>query len=122
MTLHSYAGFDVHVNDEGFLLDANQWTPSVGEAIAAELGISLKPDHWVVINFAREDFAGSGKSPGLRRISGNTGVAIKQIYKMFPKGPGKLVARIAGTRLNRSPVVRLNPVTKVNTRQSNGAA
>jgi len=96
MSMHSYAGTEVQMNDEGFLTDAGQWTTGVGEAIAAQLGIALGPSHWEVINFAREDFAATGKSPGLRRIAANTSVPMKELYKLFPKGPGKLVARIAG--------------------------
>ena len=97
MTTQNYAGVDVALNDEGYLVDANQWSPDVCAAIAAEIGLSLTPSHWEVINFAREDFANTGKSPGLRRITSNTNVAMKEIYKLFPKGPGKLVARVAGT-------------------------
>ena len=62
----------------------------------SELGISLGPSHWEVINFAREDFAATGKSPGLRRIATNTSVVMKDLYKLFPKGPAKKAARCAG--------------------------
>lgn len=96
MSLHSYAGQDIQTNPEGFMVDANQWSPAVGEAIAAELGLALTPRHWEVVNFAREDFATTGKSPGLRRIAANTKVPMKELYELFPKGPGKLVARVAG--------------------------
>ena len=97
MTAHNYAGTLINVNDEGYLVDANQWTPAIGEAIASELGIPLDANHWEVINFAREDYANTGKSPGLRRIAANTHANMKSLYQLFPKGPGKLVARIAGT-------------------------
>jgi tRNA 2-thiouridine synthesizing protein E len=97
MTTQTYAGQPVSINDEGYLVDANQWTPAIGEAIASELGIALGANHWEVINFAREDYASTGNSPGLRRIAANTHAPIKALYSMFPKGPGKLVARIAGT-------------------------
>mgnify|MGYP003573176322 CR=1 FL=1 len=97
MTVKSYAGIDVDLDEQGYLTDATQWTPAVGEAIADELGVSLTPMHWEVVNFAREDYADRGQSPGLRRIVANTSAAMRDIYKMFPKGPGKLVARVAGT-------------------------
>jgi len=86
----------VLVDSEGYLTDTNQWTTEVGEAIAVSLSVSLTSVHWEVVHFAREDFAGNGKSPGLRRIAANTSVTIKELYALFPKGPGKLVARIAG--------------------------
>ena len=96
MTLANYAGTDVHLNTDGYLVDGNQWTTAIAEAIAGELGIALTPTHWEAVNFAREDFAQSGASPGLRRIAANTNVTIKDLYRLFPKGPGKLVARIGG--------------------------
>jgi len=97
MNAHMYAGIEVNTNTEGYLTDTGQWTPAIGEAIAHEIGIDLGPQHWEAINFVREDFAHSGKSPGLRRITANTSLDMKLLYKLFPKGPGKLVAKIAGT-------------------------
>ncbi len=96
MTQHNYAGTDVSVDTEGYLTDANVWTTAIAEAIANAVDVSLSPAHWEVVNFAREDFANTGKSPGPRRIAANTNVTIRELYKLFPKGPGKLVARIAG--------------------------
>ena len=90
-------GHTVELNDEGFLLDSSQWTPEVGEVIATEVGIApLSDKHWQVITFCREDAAREGQSPGLRRISKQSGVGMKDLYKLFPKGPGKLAARVSG--------------------------
>jgi tRNA 2-thiouridine synthesizing protein E len=87
----------VEVNDEGFMIDRDQWTPDLAEAIAAEAGIGpLTTEHWSVITFCREDAAREGHPPGLRRISKLSGVNTKQLYQLFPKGPGKLAAKIAG--------------------------
>ena len=49
-----------------------------------------------MIDFARADTAERGESPGPRRIAQAAGVGIKDLYALFPKGPGKLVAKIAG--------------------------
>ncbi len=90
-------GHTVEVNDEGFLLDSAQWTTEVGEALAREAGIAALTDkHWQVITYCREDAAREGASPGLRRISKQSGVGMKDLYKLFPKGPGKLAARVSG--------------------------
>ncbi|MCB1043165.1 MAG: TusE/DsrC/DsvC family sulfur relay protein [Acidobacteria bacterium] len=94
MTTATYT--HVAMDKDGYLLNPTEWTMDLGEAIADDLNIQLTPDHWRLINFAREDFASKGQSPGLRRIAQQTGVAIKQIYLLFPKGPGKLIAKIAG--------------------------
>jgi len=94
--LREYGGHQVTVNDEGFMTDATQWTPEIGEAIADDIGLTLTPDHWRVITFCREDAAREGQPPGLRRISKLSGVGTKELYALFPKGPGKMAARVAG--------------------------
>ena len=94
--LRDYRGHQVTVNDEGFMTDATQWTPEIGEGIAEEIGVRLTPDHWKVITFCREDAAREGQPPGLRRISKLSGVGTKELYALFPRGPGKLAARVAG--------------------------
>lgn len=93
----TYDGHAVEVNPEGFLVDSSQWTPALAESLARDTGIvPLTERHWKVITFCREDAAREGQPPGLRRISKLSGVDMKELYKLFPKGPGKLAARIAG--------------------------
>ena len=88
---------EIEVNAEGFLVDGSQWTPEIAEEIAGQAGIGpLTERHWKVIGFCREDAAREGQSPGLRRIAKNSGVGMKELYELFPKGPGKLAARVAG--------------------------
>ena len=90
-------GTTVTVDDEGYLADRNDWTPELADLLAKEEGIAdLTDRHWAVINFARDDFEAKGETPGLRRISKQAEVPTKELYKLFPKGPGKKVARIAG--------------------------
>jgi tRNA 2-thiouridine synthesizing protein E len=97
MHTHDYAGHALEVDPEGFLVDSADWTPEIGEAIAEEAGVgALTERHWRVISFCREDAAQQGQSPGLRRIAKHSGIGMKDLYKLFPKGPGKLAALIAG--------------------------
>ncbi len=87
---------NVEFDDDGFMVDPNAWTPEIGEAIAAREGIELTDRHWVVINFARQEFEKNGQPPTLRRITKTTDVSTKEIYKLFPGGPAKVAAKIAG--------------------------
>ena len=92
-----YNGVTVEINEEGFLTDSSQWTPEVASALAQEVGIAeLTDQHWKVITFCREDAAKQGTPPGLRRISKLSGVNMKDLYQLFPKGPGKLAAKVSG--------------------------
>lgn len=86
----------VAVNEEGYLLNPDDWTPEIAQAFAQEMGIDLTDRHWEVINFVRNYYKENGKSPTLRQISTGAGVPTKELFKLFPKGPAKKVARIAG--------------------------
>ena len=97
MPTRIYAGKEISLNSEGFLTNASEWTPGVAEEIAKETGIGpLNDKHWQVLTFCREDAAREGQPPGVRRIAKLSGVEMKELYQLFPKGPGKLAARIAG--------------------------
>jgi tRNA 2-thiouridine synthesizing protein E len=86
----------VEFDDDGFMVDPNAWTPEIAEAIARSLNIELTDRHWLVINFARQEFETNGEPPTLRRITKTTGVSTKEIYQLFPGGPAKTAAKIAG--------------------------
>jgi tRNA 2-thiouridine synthesizing protein E len=86
----------VEFDDEGFMTDPGQWTPEIAEAIADGLDITLTDRHWIVINFARNEFEDKGEPPTLRRITKTTDVNTKELYKLFPRGPAKIAAMISG--------------------------
>ncbi len=92
------AGKTVQVNDEGFLTNAAEWTKEMAPEIAKEEGIAALTDaHWKVIDYCREAAKGlGGKSPTLRQITAGAGVSTKDLFALFPKGPAKKVAHIAG--------------------------
>jgi dissimilatory sulfite reductase related protein len=91
------ANMMVELDKEGFLVDPRAWTPEIAAALAVEEGIDpLTERHWAVINFCRADHERTGEAPTLRRITKESGVETKELYQLFPKGPAKKVARIAG--------------------------
>jgi TusE/DsrC/DsvC family sulfur relay protein len=83
---------------DGFMTDANAWTPEIAKALATREGIELTERHWVVINYARAEFKAKGESPTLRNITKSTDVSTKEIYQLFPGGPGKIAAKVAGLK------------------------
>ncbi len=87
---------EVEVDAEGFLVNPADWTPEIAEQFAQEEGITLTERHWEIINFARKYYEENGASPTLRQISKGANVPTKELFKLFPKGPAKKVARIAG--------------------------
>lgn len=86
----------VEVDDEGFMTDPQQWNEQIAKAIAAELGIVLTDRHFVVLNYMRKELEDNGKAPSLRKLKNESGVGTKELYGLFPKGPAKKAARIAG--------------------------
>lgn len=97
MTSKVIANKSVEVNDEGFMLNPNEWTKEIAVEIAQDEGLpELTADHWKVIDYCRKDGIASGKSPTLRKITTNAGVSTKEMFALFPKGPAKKVARISG--------------------------
>lgn len=87
-------GVAVPVADPGAVL-AN-WSHDAAEQLAASLGLTLTDAHWALIAWVRHEFQEAGRSPNIRRISEGAGVAIRDIYALFPKGPAKTLAQIAG--------------------------
>lgn len=90
-------GKDVQLNDEGFLTDPGQWDEAVARQIAQDAGIAQLTDrHMQVVNFMRERYLEEGTAPTIRSLGKLSGVPIKELYTLFPKGPAKLAARIGG--------------------------
>ena len=93
----TFAGIDVPVDAEGFLTDPTCWTEAMAQDIAAHEGIEQLTDrHWQVIRFMRTEYAAKGTAPNVRALAKLSGVSIKELYQLFPKGPAKLAAKIAG--------------------------
>lgn len=87
----------VEVDDKGYLVDFDQWNKNVAKALASELDIvELSERHWTVIDFLRKFQAEHGNAPMIRVLCKGTGLALKEIYDLFPAGPSKGACRIAG--------------------------
>ncbi len=97
MSTVTLAGTSVEVDGEGFLLDASQWNERIASEIARANGIEQLSDrHWQVVNFMRSGYLDSGSAPSIRSLGKTSGVPIKELYELFPKGPAKLAAKIGG--------------------------
>jgi len=97
MASKTYAGKAVEVDNEGFLMNASDWTEEIAVEMAREVGINeLKDGHWKVIHFMRKYFQDKGQIPTIRRIKNAGGVPTQEVYSLFPDGPAKKAAFIAG--------------------------
>lgn len=97
MAVREIAGKTVEFDEEGFMVNPEDWSEEIAKVLAKEVGINeLNDEHWKVIKFSRTDFQEKGEPPTLRRITKVGGVPTKSLYKLFPKGPAKKVAKISG--------------------------
>jgi TusE/DsrC/DsvC family sulfur relay protein len=97
MTMTLIADAPVDVDAEGFLTDPEQWNERIAEEIARQNGIAELTDrHWLVVRFMRERYLDTGDAPTIRALGKESGVPVKELYQLFPKGPAKLAAKIGG--------------------------
>jgi tRNA 2-thiouridine synthesizing protein E len=97
MTTATLAGTTVDVDAEGFLTDPTQWSEELAAEIARANGVpELTPRHWQVVNYMRTTYLETGQAPSIRSLGKQSGVPIKELYELFPKGPAKLAAKIGG--------------------------
>jgi dissimilatory sulfite reductase related protein len=90
-------GRAVEVNEEGFFVEPAEWTEAMAPELAREAGIDrLTEGHWRVIRFVRNQYEKSGSGPTVRVLAKTSGVPVKELYALFPKGPAKTAAKIAG--------------------------
>ena len=87
----------VDVDAEGFLQKPEQWNEDLALEIARQNGIpDLNDRHWMVINYMRNTYLKTGSAPTIRTLGKDSGVPVKELYQLFPKGPAKLAAKIGG--------------------------
>ncbi len=93
-------GVELETDADGYLLEAN-FTDEAVEAIAAAEGVALTPEHWEVIRYLRDEYQENGHTPNFRNmLKGFQAIRpeadSKFLYDLFPLGPAKQGARMAG--------------------------
>ena len=87
----------VELTADRFFVHPEQWSEEMVPQLAAREGITeLTGRHWQVIRFMRSEYLEKGTGPTVRVLGLTSGVPIKELYQLFPKGPAKVAARIAG--------------------------
>lgn len=96
-------GREIGLDPEGYLVDLEQWSPAVAEALAAEEGRELTAEHWEVIEVLRDFYARYEMAPAMRPLVKAVGQALGpgkgrslHLMRLFPESPAKVAARLAG--------------------------
>jgi len=96
----------IETDPNGYLLNLEDWSEELAQALAEQEGIELTEAHWEVIHFLRQHYAQFGTSPNVRLLikafakehgaeKGNK----KYLYDLFPTGPSRQGCKIAGLPL-----------------------
>jgi len=93
-------GQTLETDEQGYLLEPD-FSDEAVQVIAAAEGLTLSPAHWEVINFQREQYREHGATPNFRNMLKGMaeirpGVDSKALYDLFPLGPAKQAAKVAG--------------------------
>jgi len=99
MSIRTINNKPVDFDAEGFMTNYKDWDLGIAQVIATEEGIpTLSDRHLVVVNFMRKEFETKGDGPSIRRLTKESGVPTKELYDLFPGGPAKKAAKIAGIK------------------------
>ncbi len=99
MAIRTINNKSVDFDAEGFMTNHKDWDFEIAKILAAEEGIPALTDrHAIVLNFMRKEFEAKGDGPSMRKLTKESGVPTKELYELFPGGPAKKSARIAGIK------------------------
>lgn len=93
-------GEQLETDEQGFLLEPD-YSDEVVAAIAAAEGLTLTDGHWTVVRYLRDQYREHGHTPNFRNLLKGLGEVLpgvdsKSLYDLFPTGPAKQGAKVAG--------------------------
>lgn len=98
-----FQGKQYEVDEDGYLLNIEDWNKDLGGQIAVLEGIEMTDAHWEVINFLREYYQKYQIAPMIKilvkevaKVMGPDKGNTKYLYELYPGGPAKQACKIAG--------------------------
>lgn len=93
----------IETDSQGYLINFEQWTEQVADALAQQDNVSLTDAHWEVIHFVRAFYLKYNTSPAIRALTkamktefGEEKANSRYLYRLFPEGPAKQATKYAG--------------------------
>lgn len=92
------AGRTLEINEEGFLVNPEEWDEDVAKVLAkVEEGLDdLTDEHWAVIKYIRSYYLENNLAPMVRKLCKSSGLPLRKIFELFPSGPAKGACKLAG--------------------------
>jgi len=96
-------GKTIETDDDGYLVDLNEWNEDVAKYIAELEGVDLTEQHWEVINFLRNYYNEYNIAPAIKilikemkKMFGPEKGNSAYLYDLYPAGPALQACKIAG--------------------------
>ncbi len=96
-------GKTVEIDEEGYLVNINDWSREIAEELAKSENVNMTESHWEVIDFLREYYNEYQIAPAVRVLTKAIGKKLgpdkgnsKYLYELFPYGPAKQACKIGG--------------------------
>jgi len=103
MPFIEFGGKQVEVDEDGYIVNLDDWTKEMAEFMSSQDGMTLPENHWEVINFLRDYYAKYQIAPMIKILVKEIGKVMgpekgntKYLYELFPDGPAKQACRYAG--------------------------
>ena len=87
---------EIKRDGDGYLLDMNEWTPEIGQAMAESDGVELDESKWDQIIKAKEYYEENAVVPPIRKFARYVGIDKKEMFKMWMSGPMKPITKYGG--------------------------
>lgn len=99
-------GKSIQLDDEGYLIEPNDWDENVAAYLAEQEGIELTDEHWQVIRFMRKYYEDHLIAADARFVikflAEQLGHGRNRLFKLFPYGYVKQACKIAGMKRPRA--------------------
>lgn len=96
-------GKSFEIDDDGYLVDWQQWNENIATHMAKEEGLDLTEEHWEIIRFLRDYFQKYQIAPMIKILTKEIGKTMgpekgntKYLYQLYPAGPAKQACKYAG--------------------------
>jgi tRNA 2-thiouridine synthesizing protein E len=101
------SGRIVQTDEQGYLLNLNDWSEEFAEKMAERDGVRLFDDHWGLILYFRDHFQATGSVPTMHTLVRTLGQQHgthfqdektygKFLYRLFPSDPVRELCKLAG--------------------------
>lgn len=96
------ANINIKIDAHGHLADRSDWNREVAQALAANDGIVLTPQHWQLIETVQSIYDATGDTPPMRllikllRQNLDPEIDSRHLYRLYPDGPVRYASKHAG--------------------------